>query len=111
MLEVVRNLQLLTNECMNRLEEMDYDEIQRFLLGREQLISTLQHMQLSEREIAENREAIFQILEHDKAIIAKLESFKEEAGFEIAKISAAKNQRRAYEQNTPYDRVLFDNKK
>jgi len=91
---------------------MEYDDIQRFLLGRDQLIAKMQLTEFSEQEIAENRKSVMEILSHDPAIQEKLIQLKESFGRELTKISAAKKQRSVYEGYRQFnDGIYFDNRK
>ncbi|WP_199616740.1 hypothetical protein [Paenibacillus alkalitolerans] len=108
--EIITELENITLQCVSRLNIISYEDLQQFLLNREQLIFRVTRMVVKEdhRELYKDR--IASILKYDESILIKMNSFKASAAEEIAKMSSARKQKHAYESHYQ-ESYFFDKKK
>jgi hypothetical protein len=109
--ESIAALQKLMRQWAERLDQMEYEEMQQFQTKRNRLMADIQQTEFSEQDIAKHREAVKEILSYDEAILAKMTQLKEEAGKELVKLNAAKQRKLVYEGYGEYSGAFFDKKK
>jgi hypothetical protein len=108
--QIILKLANLTLQCVDKLNIISYEELQQFLLIRESLILELQRMEIPSEVGASFRDQVAEILKHDEAILAKMNSFKESAGIQVARMTASRKQKDAY-QSQYSESYFFDKKK
>ncbi|MEK4061147.1 MULTISPECIES: flagellar protein FliT [Paenibacillus] len=109
--ELIAQLQLLTKDILERLNDADYEELEVFVEERQQLIDDMTR-QLSSNPARESQKVeIERILHHDPDITARMNVLRLEAQDWLQKRNQAKAQRNAYEAGYTPDSFLMDRKK
>lgn len=113
---LLARLEKLTDEVVNRLAEITYEELTQFVEERERLISEIQRAgNLIAETTEEQRTGYLQkasrILSHDEVILNKMERLKNEAGVELAKFNSARKGKAVYHTDYIPDSAFFDRKK
>jgi hypothetical protein len=109
--EIVQQLQALTNQTLNKLDSLTYEELSDFVERREVLLSQMKALRSTSAELAKHKEAIAGILRQDAVILARMEALKHEASQAMSKLSKSRQQKNAYDTTYSMDGVYFDKKK
>ncbi|MFD1776627.1 flagellar protein FliT [Paenibacillus rhizophilus] len=110
---LISELGRLTDSMLTRLPEAPYEELTAFVEKRQNLVDNIgkqiveNHQSLTESQ----KLAIRSILEHDGAILARMNAHRLEAQDGLHKRNMAKAQRSAYEAGYTPDSILMDRKK
>ncbi|MCM3128286.1 hypothetical protein ACFQ3J_18300 [Paenibacillus provencensis] len=93
---------------VNRLEQITFEELERFTEEREELVNL---MQVHSTQInTASKDRIKVLLDYDTAILAKMNLFKLEASDWLNRKATIKEQRTAYNNNYTPDSMFFDHK-
>ncbi|OME85868.1 hypothetical protein BK122_03080 [Paenibacillus pabuli] len=107
--ELLMKLTLLTDQIVDRLSEVTYEELESFTGERELLVQQL--LVLQEKPTEEEKEQIVSILNYDSLIKSRMEFFKNEASDFLEKQGAIKAQQVAYQTNYIPDSLFIDDRK
>ncbi|NHN33894.1 hypothetical protein [Paenibacillus agricola] len=108
--DIVRHVELTTNQMVERLESASYEDLADFIEERDQLLAEFQRVQ-EPSDLALYRSSILGILEQDKLLCAKMMVFKVEAQKAIEKFQAAEKYKQVYDKEYTIDSVFFNKKK
>lgn len=109
--ELIRELDQLTQEMLDRLPDAVYEELEDFVEERQILVDSIaEKVAICPASAAQMRE-IERILGHDAALLARMNALRLEAQDFLQKRSQAKIQRSAYESAYTPDSFLMDRKK
>lgn len=109
--ELIRGLDQLTQEILERLQETAYEELEAFVEDRQELVDSIaEQVELGNWTPAQKQE-INRILEHDHVILGRMNALRLEAKDWLYKRNQAKVQRNAYEAAYTPDSFLMDRKK
>ncbi|ETT49979.1 hypothetical protein C162_12111 [Paenibacillus sp. FSL R7-269] len=109
--ELVRNLDLLTQEMMDGLQDATYEELEDFVEERQKLVDSITEEVVISTTSPAQKDVLRRILEHDPAIMARMNAHRLEALDFLQKRNQAKAQRNAYETAYTPDSILMDRKK
>lgn len=107
--ELLQTLQRLTQEILVELDQMEYEQLGTFVEDRQLIINELQLMNQSFTD--QQKLVIKDILQHDEAIVGRMQQLKDEAKIGIDKIERARVHNNAYEQPYAQESFFFDKKK
>lgn len=108
---LILELDQLTNSLISRLYETTYEELEGFVEERQKLIEAIGDTVAFCQPNLEQKRAIGRIMEHDSAILARMNALRLEAQEWLHKRNQAKAQRSAYEAGYAPDSILMDRKK
>jgi glycyl-tRNA synthetase (class II) len=109
--ESLTHLEQKTKQFILRIDETDYEEVERFVEERQDHVDHLLEM-LDEQVITvEQKEMLKRILSHDAQINQRMQFLKEEAKDWLVQRSRAKSQRNAYDSKYAPDSYLMDRRK
>ncbi|WP_342547749.1 flagellar protein FliT [Paenibacillus sp. FSL P2-0089] len=109
--ELIRNLDRLTGEMMDRLQDATYEELEDFVEERQKLVDSItQEVGVCPATPAQKQE-INRILSHDNELLDRMNALRQEAQDFLQKRGQAKIQRNAYETAYTPDSFLMDRKK
>jgi hypothetical protein len=111
MRESIHELLELTVQIADRIDALNYDALQEYLVKREQILSRVIHAELTEEEKGGLRPDIQKILSYDGLLLGAMERLKDEIGIDIGKMSSAKKQKHTYGAVYNQDGMYFDRKK
>lgn len=94
-----------------RLMDAPYEELERFVNERQKLVDAIENEVENCQMTSAQKEALGRILEHDSAIVARMNAHRLEAKDLMMKRNQAKAQRNAYEAAYTPDSILMDRKK
>jgi hypothetical protein len=109
--EHITELLQLTVNYAGRIDTLSYDELQNYLVKREQIVSFLLHSEITEDMKTAYREQIREALSYDTLFLGKMEQLKNQASVELSRLALAKKQKSLYEVNQRPDGVYFDKRK
>ena len=109
--DLVQKLHQLTQNFVGKLEAVDFKEAHQFIALRDQLMNEIQRTEFTKEEVEQNRVAVMDILSHDAVILTKLQQVKDAAGDKMAKLSAAKQRKQAYDGYAAYSGAYYDKRK
>ncbi|ETT41080.1 hypothetical protein C161_00445 [Paenibacillus sp. FSL R5-192] len=108
--ELITDLEELTQELMLQLEEVDSDELERFVNKRQFIIDSM--LGQENRQATLPQQARLQkIMEYDHAILIRMNSLKIEAKDWLIQRNQAKVQKNAYEASYAVDSIIVDTKR
>ncbi|BCG61336.1 hypothetical protein [Paenibacillus sp. URB8-2] len=110
---IITELNLLTQNVLSRLPDASYEELAAFVENRQNLVDDIgKQIVENHQSLAESQKlAILSILEHDGAILARMNAHRLEARDGLQRRNLAKAQRSAYEAGYTPDSILMDRKK
>ncbi|MBP2109953.1 flagellar protein FliT [Paenibacillus silagei] len=109
--ELIRNLDRLTGEMMDRLQDATYEELEDFVEERQNLVDSItQEVEFCPATQAQ-KQGINLILSHDNELLDRMNALRQEAQDFLQKRGQAKIQRNAYETAYTPDSFLMDRKK
>ncbi|WP_307585243.1 flagellar protein FliT [Paenibacillus wynnii] len=109
--DLIQQLNQLTSSIIDRLGEVSYEEFSAFVEERQKLVDSIGvEVELCQPTPAQ-KQAISRIMEHDSAILARMNALRLEAQDWLQKRNQAKAQRSAYESGYTPDSILMDRKK
>ncbi|MEK3717886.1 flagellar protein FliT [Paenibacillus sp. FSL R7-0333] len=109
--EFIRNLDRLTGEMMDRLQDATYEELEEFVGERQKLVDSITNeVEVCPATLAQKQE-INRILSHDNELLDRMNALRQEAQDFLQKRGQAKIQRNAYETAYTPDSFLMDRKK
>lgn len=88
---------------------MEYEQLASFVEDRQLIIDELQSM--NQRYNDQQKLVIQGILQHDEAIVRRMQQLRDEAKIGIDKIERARVHNNAYEQPYAQESYFFDKKK
>lgn len=109
--ELIRSLDLLTHTMMGRLQEATYEELEDFVVERQELVDSITEKVASCPATPAQKHEINRILLQDNDLLDRMNTLRIEAKDWLQKRNQAKVQRSAYEQNYTPDSILMDRKK
>ncbi|MFC3747570.1 hypothetical protein [Paenibacillus sp. GCM10012306] len=109
--KLIVDLNSLTQDIMNRLYDLAYEEIEEFVEERQKLVDSLVFEVERGKPTSAQKLEITRILEHDPEIMARMNALRLEAQDWLYKRNQAKAQRSAYEAAYTPDSFLMDRKK
>ncbi|AHV99343.1 hypothetical protein [Paenibacillus sabinae] len=110
---LISRLEQLTEHILSRLPDAPYEELSEFVEKRQNLVDDIG------KQIVENNQSLTEpqklvirsILEHDGAIVARMNAHRLEAQDGLQRRNLAKAQRSAYEAGYTPESILMDRKK
>ncbi|WP_410512601.1 flagellar protein FliT [Paenibacillus sp. BR2-3] len=108
---LIGELEQLTVDLMPRLQEAPYEELEAYVETRQGLVDSIGEAVTICRPTEGQKQEIRRILEHDSAILARMNALRLEAQDWLQKRNQAKAQRSAYESGYTPDSILMDRKK
>ncbi|WP_440113445.1 flagellar protein FliT [Paenibacillus sp. QZ-Y1] len=109
--ETLTHLEQKTQQFILQLNEVDYEDVERFVEERQDHVERLLKM-LDEQVITvEQKQMLERILSHDAEINQRMHFLKEEAKDWLVQRSRAKSQRNAYDSKYAPDSYLMDRRK
>lgn len=108
---VILELEQISIEMADKIDQATWVELESFTEAREKLIQTLQSNHPEPSFWFRNREAIGRISALDPIILKRMEELHHEAQDGIRRISGAHKQRGAYEAGFGETSILYDRKK
>lgn len=109
--ELINELDWLTEKISVHLDDATYEELEAFVEQRQILVERIEQEVGKCQPTSAQKDAIRRILEHDPAIIARMNAHRLEAKDWLQKRNLAKIQRNAYETAYTPDSFLMDRKK
>ncbi|OKP85562.1 flagellar protein FliT [Paenibacillus sp. P32E] len=109
--ELIRSLDQLTREMMGRLQEATYEELEAFVEERQEIVDSIAEQVAICQSTSAQKEEIHRILEHDYALLDRMNVLRLEAQDFLQKRNHAKVQRSAYEAKYSADSILMDRRK
>lgn len=109
--EFIEQLKQLTLQCAHHLEEMEVEDLEKFVAERELLIVKIRNCSLNESDRMRHKEDIALILRYDSVIVQRMNDLKSEAGKELTQATKARKQMSAYYAAYTPDSYYFDKKK
>ncbi|WP_339220716.1 flagellar protein FliT [Paenibacillus sp. FSL H8-0332] len=108
---LLQELEKLTQTIINQLQFATYEELEAFVEQRQKLVEAIgEEVENCQMTLAQ-KEVLRRILEHDPAIMARMNAHRLEAKDWLQKRNQAKIQRNAYETAYTPDSFLMDRKK
>lgn len=107
----VKELDLLTQQFLNGLQTISFEEINDFVDRREGLLNQIKSSEYSSAELVYYKPDIERILHHDPIIINKMQELQSEASQALDKFKLGHTQKNAYNASYSLDGVYFDKKK
>lgn len=107
--KLLQTLQRITHEIIIELDQMEYEQLASFVEDRQLIIDELQSM--NQRYTDQQKLVIQVILQHDEAIVRRMQQLRDEAKIGIDKIERARVHNNAYEQPYAQESYFFDKKK
>lgn len=107
----VEELQDMTIQMVEGLEEATYEDLERFVEKRGALIDRLSEFKASQSVKEQYAESVKRLLQYDAIILNRMSQLKEEADSSIVKINNANTQRSAYDAVYSSDSLFFDRRK
>ncbi|WP_438348852.1 hypothetical protein ACP8HI_25245 [Paenibacillus sp. FA6] len=109
MIEQITELEELTAALVQRIEQVDYEELTAFTERREQLVHQIG---ISQRVLTvEDKQRLRNLGEYDETILSKMSSLKLEASEWLLKQEAVKEQKNAYGAGYSVESMFIDDKK
>ncbi|WP_054942256.1 flagellar protein FliT [Paenibacillus ihuae] len=109
--KLISELQLLTQNMMERLYQAEFEEFESFVEERQKLIDNIIRQFSSIPASGPQKIEIERILHRDLEITARMNELRQEARDWLQKRNQAKAQRNAYEAAYTPDSILMDRKK
>ncbi|CAG7633873.1 hypothetical protein PAESOLCIP111_03509 [Paenibacillus solanacearum] len=105
-------LEQLTNQMIARLEIADFEELESFVVKREEIIDNMKQQGLSELERQNYGRRVSNLLLTDQLILSTMNNLKDEARQHLLKVQRGRTQKSAYEaEYVTTDSMFFDYKK
>ena len=112
MYDLLESLKKATQEIVDNINKVDYEELQSFVLFREDIVRQLQQRSSDVRERVHLQPMVRDILANDAAVLERMEQLKNEATQKLVRLQASKSQKNVYEGSSTYvQSVFFDRKK
>ncbi|ETT80091.1 hypothetical protein C173_00460 [Paenibacillus sp. FSL R7-277] len=108
---LLQELEVLTRAMNYQLEDATYEELEAFVEQRQKLVEAIGGEVENCQMTPAQKEILRRILEHDPAIVARMNALRLEAKDGLQKRNQAKAQRNAYETAYTPDSILMDRKK
>ncbi|WP_438447376.1 hypothetical protein [Gorillibacterium sp. sgz5001074] len=109
--ELLKDLEELTLEIAEKLQELEFEDLLEFVDQREELLTQLREADNGQQPLAGYQDRIRRLLSHDDAILARMLELKNEASAGLAKIEQGKRQKNRYESAYAADSYFFDQRK
>ncbi|AIQ44011.1 flagellar protein FliT [Paenibacillus sp. FSL R5-0912] len=108
---LLQELEQLTQVMNQQLEDATYEELEAFVEQRQKLVEAIgKEVEICQMTSAQ-KDVLRRIMEHDPAIMARMNAHRLEAKDWLQKRNQAKAQRNAYEVGYTPDSILMDRKK
>lgn len=107
----ILDLRRLTNGIMERLYDVEFEELEVFVIERQEIIDIMIRHFISNPATESEKVEIIKILENDQEITARMNALRLEAQDWLQKRNQAKVQRSAYEAAYTPDSFLMDRRK
>lgn len=109
--KLLAELELLTKQLLPVLFNAPYESLENFVEERQKLVDAI-GLEVERCGLTSaQKERLSRIMEHDSAIIARMNAHRLEALDGLQRRNQAKMQRSAYEQHYTPDSILMDRKK
>lgn len=105
--ESVRQLKILTESLVKRIEDCTEEDFVAFVDQREQLVEAIHQS----GQMENYRQVLSDIQQYDHVILARMTELRDEALTALNKVQQGKNLRANYQQTYAPDSILFDTKK
>lgn len=109
--ELLQELEQLTIAMVTTLIDAPYEKLEDFVNERQKLVDCIEKEIENSPMTFSQKETLGRILEHDSAIVARMNAHRIEAKDLMLKRNQAKLQRNAYEAAYTPDSILMDRKK
>jgi hypothetical protein len=109
--ELIQQLDQLTANITDRLNETIYQELETFVEERQKLVDSIGDATANCPPTIAQKQRIYIIMEHDSAILARMDALRLEAQDWLQKRNQAKTQRSAYDSAYSPESILMDRKK
>ncbi|WP_127549091.1 flagellar protein FliT [uncultured Paenibacillus sp.] len=109
--ECISQLESTTNDILNNLYDLNYEQLESFIELRQQIVDQLIEHFSQEQASKHEKEIINNLLDQDHEILARMNTLRLEAQDWLHKRGQAKVQRNAYEAGYTPDSFLMDRKK
>jgi hypothetical protein len=109
--ELIRKLEVLTTDIVNRLPEASFEELALFVSRREDLVKAIATDPVSAIDRLTYRTKIENILAYDRMILPKMEQLRLEAKQELQKLTVARTQKHGYQEDDGYANSYFFDKR
>jgi hypothetical protein len=108
---LLQELEQLTQTMVARLMDAHYEELENFVNERQNLVDAIGKEVGNCQMTSAQKAVLSRIMEHDPAIVARMNAHRLDARDLLQKRNQAKAQRSAYEVSYAPDSVLMDRKK
>jgi hypothetical protein len=108
---LISQLEQLTNEIVDNLDQISFEELEQFVEQREAIIAEMQQQPASDFSEPHYRTRIAALGQYDAIMLSVMERLKEEAQQGIAKIKNAQVRKDMYEAVYTPDSIFFDRRK
>ncbi|CAM4279624.1 hypothetical protein [Paenibacillus typhae] len=109
--KLLEELEQLTVEIVSRPIDGPHEELEEFVYRRQKFVDSIANEAEQCRMTSAQKAVLGRILEHDPAIMARMNAHRLEARDWLLKRNQAKAQRNAYEAAYTPDSILMDRKK
>lgn len=109
--KLVNELEQITQQGLAELVTMDAERLSEFMEQRGKIMEALLAITPSALQKASFKDRIQAVVSLDPIFLRKLEQFRDEASFQLAKLDTGKTQRNAYDNNYDGESLFFDRKK
>ncbi|WP_409343781.1 flagellar protein FliT [Paenibacillus sp. MBLB4367] len=109
--DAFQQLDELTARLVRHLDKATFDDIERFMQERSDLIDHISKLDLTGDLHRAAGQMVQNVLVHDKAIMNRMMQLRNEASEGLSKLSTARVQRSAYDGGDAYNEGLFFDRK
>ena len=109
--KLIQELASITNEMIERIELVTYEELESFVEDRQQLVDRIMEETKQHPLDSGQKEDVKEILSFDTTLLARMNMLRIEAQDWLHKRNQAKMQRNVYEAAYAPDSLLMDRRK
>ncbi len=102
---VIQELQQLTQQVVDEIDSITFEELVEFVERREQMVSRIST--LIRDGHAQHKQDILNLLQYDTLIMDKMRQLKDEANIALLKAERARVQKTGYEAAYTPDSIFF----
>ncbi|TDF93485.1 hypothetical protein [Paenibacillus piri] len=110
---LITELEELTRQGLEQIEQMTYESVVEFIERRSRIIDDLANLNADKSEKLFFLERVNRVIGYDPVFIQRMNELKEEARIHLAKLETGRVQRNAYDYESVYETesLFFDKKK
>jgi uncharacterized membrane protein len=109
--EVIRELEELTGQLLQQIDQATEEQLLRFVEDRQLLVDRLAGISSTDEQRQLYRDRVAALNQHDERILIRLMGERNEALEGLSKLDTAKKQKGAYQSDYAADSYYFDKKK